>query len=154
VPLTVQPDALITLPEGGAFTGNQPDHIAIEAGDYRVTGTVPNLGVPYRVLGSIYTLESSMTIAAGTRFIMSADAQLEFGWNGNSATIVAQGTAAAPIRFTGLSEVAGYWSGLIVGSNALSAGPPRFSHTRGARETLQSTHVFLLSAFRARANGN
>lgn len=121
VPLTVPPNALITLPEGGTFTGNQTDHIAIEAGDYSVTGTVPNLGVPYRVLGAIDTVESSMTIAAGSHFIMSADADIEFGWNGNTATIIAEGTAAAPIRFTGLDEVAGYWGGLIIGTNVLSA---------------------------------
>jgi hypothetical protein len=121
VPLTVVPNALISLPEGGVFTGNQTDHIAIEAGDYSVTGTVPNLGIPYRVLGPIDTIESSMTIAAGTHFIMSADSDIEFGWNGNSATIIAEGTAAAPIRFTGLDPVAGYWGGLIIGTNVVSA---------------------------------
>lgn len=121
VPLTVLPDALITLPEGGTFTGNQTDHVAIEAGDYSVSGTVPNLGVPYRVLGPIDTVESSMTIAAGTHFVMSADADIEFGWNGNTATLIAEGTAAAPIRFTGLDEVAGYWGGLIIGTAVVSA---------------------------------
>jgi hypothetical protein len=121
VPLTVLPNALISLPEGGVFTGNQTDHIAIQAGDYSVTGTVPNLGVPYRVLGAIDTIESSMTIAAGTHFIMSADSDIEFGWNGNTATIIAEGTAAAPIRFTGLDPVAGYWAGLIIGTNVVSA---------------------------------
>jgi hypothetical protein len=121
VPLTVPPNALISLPEGGVFTGNQTDQIAVEAGDYSVTGTVPNLGIPYRILGAIDTVESSMTIAAGTHFVMSADADIEFGWNGNSATIIAEGTAAAPIRFTGLDEIAGYWGGLTIGTNVLSA---------------------------------
>lgn len=121
MPLTVQPNALISLPEGGDFTGNTTDHIAVEAGDYDVSGSVPNLGVPYRILGTLDTVESSMTIAAGTHFIMSADSQIEFGWNGNSATVIAEGTAAAPIRFTGLDEIAGYWRGLIIGSNVVSA---------------------------------
>ena len=115
------PDALISLPRGGQFTGNTTDQIAVEAGDYSVTGTVPNLGVPYRILGPIDTLESSMTIAAGTQFVMTADADIEFGWNGNSATIIAEGTAEAPIRFTGLDTTAGYWLGLTVGTNVLSA---------------------------------
>lgn len=121
VPLTVPPDALINLPLGGTFTGNQTDHIAVEAGDYSVSGTVPNLGVPYRILGAIDTVASSMTIEAGTRFIMTGGADIEFGWNGSPATIIAEGTAEAPIRFTGLEETAGYWGGLIFGSNVLSA---------------------------------
>lgn len=122
VPLTVQPDALISLPAGGTFTGNSVDQIAVEAGDYSVSGTVPNLGVPYRVLGDIDTLQnSSMTIAAGTHFVMTADADIEFGWNGGSATIVARGTASAPIQFAGVDATAGFWEGLIVGTQVLSS---------------------------------
>lgn len=122
VPLTVLPDALITLPAGGSFTGNSLDQIAVEAGDFSVSGSVPNLGVAYRVLGDIDTVQdSAMTIAAGTHFVMTADADIEFGWNGGSATIVARGTAAAPIQFAGVDATAGFWEGLSVGSQVLSS---------------------------------
>lgn len=144
VPLTVPPDALINLPLGGAFTGNQIDQIAVEAGDYSVSGTVPNLGVPYRILGAIDTVESSMTIAAGTRFIMTGGADIEFGWNGSPATIIAEGTAEAPIRFTGLDETAGYWGGLIIGSNVLSASKLDYvevGHTGSAGSACLTVHT-------------
>lgn len=122
VPLTVSPDALISLPEGGSFTGNSLDQIAVEAGDFTVSGSVPNLGVAYRVLGDIDTvIDSAMTIAAGTHFVMTADADIEFGWNGGSAAVIARGTAAAPIQFTGVEETAGFWEGLSVGSAVLSS---------------------------------
>jgi hypothetical protein len=122
VPLTVLPDALITLPAGGSFTGNGIDQIAVEAGDFSVSGTVPNLAVAYRVLGDIDTLQdSSMTIAAGTHFVMTADSDIEFGWNSGSAAVIARGTAAAPIQFSGVEATAGFWEGLSVGSQVLSS---------------------------------
>ncbi len=122
VPLTVRPDALITLPAGGSYTGNSVDQIAVEAGDFTVSGTVPNLAVPYRVLGDIDTVQdSSMTIAAGTHFVMTADSDIEFGWNGGSATVLARGTAATPIQFSGVDATAGFWQGLTVGSQVLSS---------------------------------
>jgi hypothetical protein len=129
VPLTVQPDALVTLPTLSTFTGNTTDHIAIEAGDFHAVGSVPNLGVPYRVLGDISTMESSaMTIAAGTSFIMTADSGIEFGWNSGQAEIHAEGTDADPIRFIGLEPSAGYWAGLTVGSGVLSSS--KFDYVR------------------------
>jgi hypothetical protein len=122
VPLTVRPDALITLPAGGSYTGNGVDQIAVEAGDFTVSGTVPNLAVAYRVLGDIDTLQdSSMTIAAGTHFVMTADSDIEFGWNSGSATVIVRGTAAAPIQFSGVEATAGFWEGLSVGSQVLSS---------------------------------
>jgi hypothetical protein len=60
VPLTVPPNALVSLPEGGDFTGNESDRIAVEAGSYTETGVVPNLGVPYLIMGDIDTHASSM----------------------------------------------------------------------------------------------
>ena len=138
VPLTVPPNALVSLPEGGDFTGNDIDTIAVEAGSYSETGVVPNLGVPYLVMGDIDTNASSMTLTAGTDFLMSADSSIEFGWNSSEATIVAVGTADAPIRFTGTDETPGFWEGLIVRSNVLSASRFEYveiGHAGGAGTT-------------------
>jgi len=117
--LTVHPDALTSLPEGGTFTGNTSDWIEVEGGSYtRESGTVPNLGVPYRILDSIDTREDSvLTLAAGTEFEMTADTQLEIGWNSGAATINAEGTEADPIVFRGVVEEAGYWVGIAIGVN-------------------------------------
>src|SRR5690606_31507369 len=49
VPLTVEPNAAVTIPEGGDFTGNDTDRIEIVAGAFEKVGTIPNLGVPYLV---------------------------------------------------------------------------------------------------------
>ncbi|HET9953964.1 MAG TPA: hypothetical protein VFQ61_05655 [Polyangiaceae bacterium] len=121
VALTVEPNGLIALPQGGDFTGNDTDEVQIQGGNFEVSGTIPNLGVPYRVLGDISTRKASMTLTAGTKFIMSADSGIEWGWNGNEATIIAVGTAAKPIQFVGADPVSGFWKGLTVGTNALSS---------------------------------
>ncbi|MFC1643329.1 hypothetical protein ACFL5O_11715, partial [Myxococcota bacterium] len=122
VPLTVEPNALVTLPEGGDSTGNDDDRIALLGGTFDTTGVVPNLGVPYHVKGSIDTREgSSVTLTAGTEFIMSADTDIEFGWNSGKATIIAVGTESEPIRFVGADETPGFWQGISVRSNVLSS---------------------------------
>ncbi len=121
-PLVIEPDALTSLPEGGTFTGNTRDRIVVEGGDYSRNGTVPNLGVPYFIRGSIDTLaDSVLQLTAGTQFTMNADVDIEIGWNGSAARLVAEGTADDPIHFTGLDTTTGYWRGLVVGQNVLSS---------------------------------
>lgn len=114
-PLTVEPNALVTLPQGGTFTGNDKDEILIEGGSYTAEGTVPNLGVPYHVLANIDTRTSRMVLTPGTHFLMGPDTQIEFGWNNTQATILAEGTEDEPIRFTGTDESPGAWTGLLLG---------------------------------------
>lgn len=119
VPLTVEgPDALVALPKGGSYTGNQDDVIAIDGDSYRATGTVANLGVPYRVLDSLYTYgSSSMTIEPGVTFEMRADTLVNFGYNSGDATVHAVGTEDAPIVFVGVDPAPGSWRGIDVGVN-------------------------------------
>lgn len=119
VPLTVEgPNALVTLPKGGSYTGNSDDVIAIEGADYEVSGTIADLGVPYRVINSLYTYDgSSLTIDPGVTFEMSADTFITFGWNGTAATVNAVGTEEDPIVFVGTDASAGSWRGLNVGVN-------------------------------------
>jgi hypothetical protein len=120
-PATVLPSNAVTLPRGGAFTGNMMDWIVIKDGDYIGTGTLPNLGVPYRLEGEFRTMGSSaLTIEAGTTFLMAPDSSVEFGWNSNMAKVTAVGTAGSPIVWKGAEAVNGYWNGLIVGSMVLS----------------------------------
>jgi hypothetical protein len=117
VPATVQLQNAVTLPRGGAYTGNSKEWIVVDGGDFGGTGTLANLGVPYRMEGNPQTSgSSSLTIEAGTTVLMGPDAELEFGWNSGPSTVTAVGTAAAPIVFKGAEDVVGYWSGLVVGS--------------------------------------
>ena len=119
---TVAPNAMVTLPKGGTYTGNTKDWISVAGGTYTAHGTLPNLGVPFRIESAIITsMMSSLTIEAGTTLIMAADAGIEFGWNSNEVTVVAVGTAAAPIVFKGADDVVGSWDGLIIGSAVLGA---------------------------------
>jgi hypothetical protein len=119
-PATVQPNNAITLPRGGTFTGNVTrDWIVIEGGDFTASGTLPELGVPYRVEGVIRTRDqSSLTIEPGITFLMAADTGFEFGWNNNDATVTAVGTMARPIVWKGAGDEAamGYWNGLVIES--------------------------------------
>lgn len=134
-PITVEPEGLVTLPTGGDLTGNSTDQVRVPSGNYTIEGTVPNLGVPYRLEGQFQTRDgSSLTIEAGTEFLMGPDSLIVVGWNNGSATIVAEGTEEAPIRFSGAAEEAGYWEGIEVGSNVLSDSAFRwveFAHAGG-----------------------
>ncbi len=127
-PATVDPDAALTLPKGGAFTGNPGgDWIVIPEGALESSGTLPNLGVPYRVAGKITTRASSaqsnpaLTIEAGTTLQMASDAWIEVGWNSAMASITAVGTAANPIVFRGVNDVAGSWDGILIGAMVSSS---------------------------------
>lgn len=121
VPLTVEADALVSIPQGGEFTGNSDDVIAVDGTSYEASGTVADLGVPYRVLRSIDThTDSSMTIEPGVVFEMTADTSIEFGWNSQAATVVAVGTEEAPIVFKGVDETPGAWAGIYVNNNVTS----------------------------------
>lgn len=121
VPLTLEPDALVTIPQDGDFTGNDDDVIAVDGTSYRTKGTVANLGVPYRLLRRLDLADSAeMTIAAGNIFEMAADTNIEFGWNSSATKIVAVGTDEEPIVFKGVDESPGSWEGLFVNGNVTS----------------------------------
>lgn len=119
VPLTVeQPDALVTLPKNGSYTGNEVDMIDIDGDTYEVSGTIAELGLPYRVLNAFYMVNtSSVTIEPGVKFIMSADSFFDIGWSGGASKIVAVGTEEAPIVFEGADDSAGSWSGIRIQQN-------------------------------------
>ncbi len=114
-PLTVDPDALITLPTGGSFSGNGSDVISLRAGDYHGRGTVPKFDVPYRVDGAVRTMKDSvLKLTPGTTFLMTAEGSFEISWNAQPTTFIAVGTEREPIVFRGATERAGFWSGLYI----------------------------------------
>lgn len=145
VPLTVeQPDALVTLPQNGTYTGNDVDMIDVDGDTYEVSGTVADLGIPYRVLNTFYTVDgSSLTIEPGVKFVMSADTFFDIGWNGGAAKFIAVGTEEAPIVVEGADDSAGSWGGFRIGENVTTdsaiqyvnisnAGNPSNTATAGA----------------------
>ena len=76
--------------------------------------TWPAVNVPI-VLSGITTVTAPLTIAAGTSFQADADAGILV--NVDAGALVAVGTAQAPIVFTGLTEVPGFWRGIGIGSS-------------------------------------
>jgi hypothetical protein len=122
VPITVATNGIPTLPKGGRLTGNTTDQILVTGTDYyEGRGTAPNLGIPYYIDGDLLMDGgASLTIEPGVTFIMPAGAAIEVGWNSAIATLIAKGTAQAPIVFQGLDTTAGYWDGINVRANALS----------------------------------
>lgn len=141
-PLSIDVEAIIALPQGGTFTGNTTDQVAVEGTDYSGSGTVPNLGIPYLIMNPVDLGDGSkMTVAAGTHFLMAADADLEVGWNSGAASLTAIGTATAPIRFEGATATAGFWPGLTIGPSVLSSTKLDYveiSHGRSACLILNS----------------
>jgi len=109
LPVGLKMNAIITLPEGGTYTGNTLDGIGVTGGDFTLQGKVPNPGVPFYVSGDIRTLTgSSMTLSPGTQFIMSSNNRVDFGADDGEATVIAVGTANAHIRFSGYLEKSGF----------------------------------------------
>jgi hypothetical protein len=123
VPLSIRPGAIPTLPTGGTLTGNTTDQIAVTgSGYYEAKGTAPNLGLPYLIAASLYLQNgASLTVAPGVTFIMNSGAVIEVGYASSAATLIAKGTAAAPISFVGLDTTNGYWTGFSFETTALSA---------------------------------
>ncbi|MDB4990278.1 MAG: putative Ig-like domain protein [Myxococcaceae bacterium] len=121
-PLTVTPDALFGIPAGGTYTGNDIDQIAVNGDNFAAgNGTISDLGVPYFVQTSIDQYDgSNIVIAAGTDFVMNTDVLLTIGWNSGKSSLIAKGTAAAPITFSGLAPTAGSWAGIVVDGAVLS----------------------------------
>ncbi len=121
-PLEIDVNAWPTLPTDVQLTGNEDDRVLVTGTNFTTDGIIPNLGVPYLISGEVRFRDGVETeIAAGTEFIMSADTRFDVGYLGADATLIAAGTEEAPIRFTGLDPVAGYWNAIIFESNANSS---------------------------------
>ena len=79
-------------------------------GDEEIT-----LSGTYRISSkTTYNDGQRVTIEPGTVFLMESDALIRTGWNGNPATILAEGTAEKPILFCGTKGAPGHWQGLSI----------------------------------------
>ncbi|HEX8437333.1 MAG TPA: hypothetical protein VF697_19630, partial [Archangium sp.] len=81
------------------------------------TQTWPNIGIPYVMTDNVNVGSASsptLTISAGTELRFGADLAFSVGSPGDSGTLIAVGTAEAPIRFIpdALSPTKGHWRGL------------------------------------------
>ena len=124
-PVHITANEIGDLPAGGTFTGNTPNVIEIRDARVTTTQTWPQLGIPYVALVDIIVEGAGgpvMTLPAGTQVSMEAGRSFTVGTcgAGGAGTLIANGTAASPIRFTSNATVpaAGDWGQLYIACTA------------------------------------
>ncbi|RKR85771.1 uncharacterized protein DUF5018 [Mucilaginibacter gracilis] len=116
--LNITMDAIGKLDAASHYAGNGQAYIELHAvNGLNANSTVQKLELPYLVVGSI-ELHQKMTISPGVTFQFYTDAgfNLDNQYRG-SGTLIASGTASAPIRFVGYKSGNGIWLGLSLGNN-------------------------------------
>jgi hypothetical protein len=122
-PLRMAPEHIGYMPAGQTYTDNDSQIVSVyDAGSAAVTKTATwrDQGIPYQFETSVYvggTAKPVVTIEAGTKLVFTSGTRVEVGYDG-TGSLVAVGTAAKPITFTGESGRAGAWDGIIFSSEA------------------------------------
>jgi hypothetical protein len=109
-PVYASLDAVQYLDPTSSYTGNDVDRIHVRATYTSITGDVSwaDLDADYIVEDVIWVdAGGSLTIGSGTTLLFHQDAGIEV-----EGALTAEGTATAPITFTGETELAGFWDGL------------------------------------------
>ncbi len=107
-PAYVYSEVVSTLDGASTYAGNDRDELYVKA--YTTEGTWAALDVPYYVEGAVLRPEGDWTIEAGTTLIMAKDVEVEVADDDNA--LIARGTAAKPILFTGAVKQRGGWDGI------------------------------------------
>jgi hypothetical protein len=81
-----------------------------------------NLSAPYYIDNAVWVDAGEITIEPGTRFVFGPDAGIAF--RSAAASLMAIGTEAAPIIFTGEQAIPGYWNTIRFSNSARG----RFEH--------------------------
>ncbi len=93
-----------------SYSGNTKDFVAVDSQTITGAKTWRALNVPYSLFsGGSYTVAGTLSIEAGTRLVFGSGTNL---YVEQSGALLAKGTAAAPIRFTGAQPTPGYWKGI------------------------------------------
>jgi hypothetical protein len=102
-----------TLGTGNSLTGNTKDAIEVDGTDVDVDATWLNHGVPYVITDDVYVDgDATLTIEAGCTIAFDPDVEFYCGYS-SPGSIIAVGTAAAPITFTASTDtVPGFWQNI------------------------------------------
>jgi hypothetical protein len=118
-PGILQFNSLDQLDKSSVYSGNTDDRIAVfnPIADRTSSMTIPNVGLPFYLNhSSTTTVEMILTIEPGVELQFNADG----GFNvRDSGAIVAEGTSAEPITFTGAEKTKGYWNGIQVSFSSI-----------------------------------
>lgn len=115
--MVLHPDRVGELGSGNALTGNDEDAIRVVLNNTNrlsVDATWKAQGVPYFV-DDRFSVDANLTIEAGVtlRFAQARGVIID-----DKGSLTVAGTAAAPVTFAGVNEVAtGYWQGVQIQSN-------------------------------------
>ncbi|MEJ2054304.1 MAG: hypothetical protein P8X42_10320, partial [Calditrichaceae bacterium] len=102
----------------GNYTGNANDFIDLDNGTLKENKTFLKQDVPYRLNDYSYVDNATLTIQAGSRFLMNSEAGMYIGTNGG---LMAEGTENDSITFTGYAEQKGYWRFIQLQEDAIPA---------------------------------
>jgi hypothetical protein len=117
-PLIVGAFAMASIPTDVNLRGNTLDMVVVDGGIITTNQTWPSLGLPYLIAEDVYVgylNNPTLTLPPGTELRFQAGKALVVGHgDGRPGILLAQGTAAAPIRFVPdvLPASRGYWKGL------------------------------------------
>ncbi len=115
-PASVDSEVVGVLDPASIYTGNDVDQLRVRAYRVSTAATWSALGVPYYLDSSLMVDGVDWTLAPGTTLIMAQGAELRI--SGDGASLIAEGTAASPILFTGAAQARGAWAGIVFdGSN-------------------------------------
>jgi hypothetical protein len=140
--------ASASLPRGGSFTGNGSDWIALTGpgADRLGTITVPNFGVPYLATANLKLANHSVvSFEPGVTILFQSGYQ--YGIGVADATLIARGTASAPLTFRGERDEPGSWSGIGISSSASADTVVDYVQVRNAPLTVEKSISVTNSSF-------
>ena len=113
----VNMNALGEIDSVSDFTGNLGgDYITVDSGDVEKSTTWKKLSVPINIQRDIDIADNVvLTLEAGVHLVFDNTKKLSTGPLG---ALKAIGTKSEPILFTGKQKTAGYWMGIIIGSDS------------------------------------
>jgi hypothetical protein len=100
--------ALDSLDSASKFTGNSHDNIALKGSSLNKDTVWQPLTVPVNALGDI-NIYNNLEIKSDSTFLMNSGVAFTIN---SAGSLIAKGTKAKPILFTGKQQTAGYWKGL------------------------------------------
>lgn len=130
-----------------SFNGNGKAAILFKSTSQTVDVTWPAFEQAYRV-GS-YTVEGEegpcLTIEAGARIEFLTAGKMEIGRTSNPGQIIAEGTSANPIIFTGSVELAGHWDYVYLGDKLAASRLTYCQFSYGGEDsTINNTDAMLI----------
>ena len=118
IPLSMEANNVGALDNATTFINNADNSIEIFQSNMTLTqtNTWPKIddGTPYYISGNIEVNGGGLIIEAGATLEFGADVRF---WIDDDGYLEAIGTSTDKITFTGRSESAGYWKGLVIWTN-------------------------------------